>query len=229
MFYIKPQNEEAFFKFEISYIKVSPTSGCYIPTIEEESQGIVVDGTPYSTNSKNPIKDIETAIYKKQEEWDAEIQRLYENKLCEEAKRNLIPELSKACSAAIGLGTKIKLSNGLEESFTYDINDQANISEMFNAILMGATEYPYHANGQACKMYSAKDIVTIYTTLSSLKTSQITYHNQLKQYVNSITSIEDVYKVTYGQELSGEYLENYNNIMNQAKVQMENIISKISQ
>lgn len=48
---------------------------------------------------------------------------------------------------------------------------------MFNAILLGATAYPYHANNETCQMYSAQDIVIIYSSLAALKTSQITYFN----------------------------------------------------
>ena len=34
------------------------------------------------------------------------------------------------------------------------------------------------------------------------------------QYIKSLTAVADVENVEYGQELTGEYLENYNNIMN---------------
>lgn len=222
MFYIKLQDGQELFLYEIVYIKISPSSGCYVSAKEEEAQGIVVNGVPYSINTKNPISGIETAIIVKQKEWTEEINLAYQNKLCQDAKERLLPELSSACSKTINAGAKVKLSNG-EESFTYDINDQANVSEMFNAIIMGATQYPYHANGEACKMYSAADIISIYTTLSLLKTGQITYHNQLKQYVNSLTKLEDINSIEYGQELTGIYLENYNNIMGQVMEQMQNV------
>ena len=34
------------------------------------------------------------------------------------------------------------------------------------------------------------------------------------QYIKTLTSVDDIEAVTYGQELTGSYLENYNNIMN---------------
>ena len=98
---------------------------------------------------------------------------------------------------------------------------------MFNAVLLGATEYPYHANDDNCRMYSAQDIMTIYATLSTYKTGQTTYHNQLKQYVKTLTTQEEIEAVVYGQELAGEYLEKYNELMAQAKVQLDNIIAKV--
>lgn len=144
-------------------------------------------------------------------------------------KEGKIEELSIACNNAINDGTKVKLSDGSTEPFTYGLADQSNVSEMFNAVLLGATEYPYHANDDDCRMYSAQDIVTIYTTLSAFKTGQTTYHNQLKRYTKALTTQEEIEAVIYGQELSGEYLDKYNELMAQAKVQLDNVIAKVGQ
>ena len=97
---------------------------------------------------------------------------------------------------------------------------------MFTALAAGATEYPYHADEEACEIYNAQDIITIYSTLSMLKTSQITYQNQLKQYVKNLKSIEEVRVIVYGQELIGEYLESYNSLMESAQTQMQIVLSK---
>ena len=93
---------------------------------------------------------------------------------------------------------------------------------------MGATEYPYHEDDGSCEMYSANDIITIYTTLSMLKTSQLTYHNQLKHYIDTLESPEDIIKVKYGQELTGEYLDNFNSIVEQTQSQISTILTKLS-
>lgn len=146
----------------------------------------------------------------------------------EEIKNQKVIELSNACNQVITNGTNIKLSDGSEKHFTYSIEDQANISEMFNAVLLGATSYPYHANSDDCMMYSSKDIVSIYSTLSALKTSQTTYFNQLRKYVKTLTDISKVNSVEYGQELTGEYLLTYSSLMQNAKEQMETILSGVS-
>lgn len=150
----------------------------------------------------------------------------------EEEKENIynnkIAELSTTCNDCINRGLSMLMSNGEKKEFSYSIEDQSNISEMFNAILLGATAYPYHANGETCQMYSAQDIVIIYSTLSAFKTSQITYFNQLKQYMKTLQSIPEVESIIYGQPLQGEFLENYNLLMQQAQEQMEIIIGKVS-
>lgn len=147
----------------------------------------------------------------------------------EVARAAKIAEISEACSAAIDAGTSVDLPSGTCEKFTYTVADQANVSEMFTACLVGATGYIYHANNSPCKTYPAADVVAIYGTLSMYKTGQLTYHNQLRQFVNSLTTAEDIQTVTYGQPLIGEYLSQYNALMAEAQTQMDAVLAKISQ
>lgn len=136
-------------------------------------------------------------------------------------------KLSDACNSIISAGTVVTLSDKSVKQFSYSIEDQANVSEMFNAILMGATSYPYHANGESCMMYSAIDIMAIYSTLSSLKTAQITYFNQLRQYLRTLTTVPAVRAVSYGQHLEGTYLETYTTLLTQAAAEMEKVIARV--
>lgn len=136
-------------------------------------------------------------------------------------------ELSNACNSIISSGTVVTLSDLSIKQFSYSIEDQANVSEMFNAVLMGASSYPYHANGESCMMYSAIDIMTIYTTLSSLKTAQITYFNQLRQYLRTLETVPVIRAVIYGQTLEGEYLDTYNTLIMQAAAEMKKIIDNL--
>lgn len=137
-------------------------------------------------------------------------------------------ELSNACNSAISAGSPVVLSDKSTKQFSYTIEDQANVSEMFNAILMGATSYPYHANGESCMMYSAVDIMAIYSTLSSLKTAQITYFNQLRQYMKTLQTVPEIQAVTYGQALEGEYLKTYNSLISQAAEEMKTVLDGIT-
>ena len=77
-------------------------------------------------------------------------------------------------------------------------------------------------------MYQSPEIVAIYQTLSGLKTHHLTYYNQLRKYVNSLTTAEKVYAVEYGQELTGEYLAKYNELMAQAQVEMEKVLANMT-
>lgn len=145
----------------------------------------------------------------------------------EEKRAAKIAEMSAACNASINAGTTVQMPDGTQEAFTYSTADQANVSEMFMACLMGAESYPYHANGQPCKSFTAAEIMSIYGTLSMYKTGQLTYHNQLKQYIGTLETAQEVQAVTYGQELTGEYLAAYGTLMQEAQAQMQAVISKV--
>lgn len=228
MYYIKPESGEGKFLNSLNYIRVSQSSGCYIQAAQNNSQGIVVDGTPYSTNVESPIPDIEAATITHISDWSDEIKQEYNTILCNKAKSVKISEMVTLNDQAIDAGTTVTLSTG-EESFTYTLADQSNVSEMFMAVVMGATEYSYHQNDDSCRMFNAADIMTLYGTLSMYKTGLLTYFNQLKAYVNSLETVEEVQAVVYGQELTGEYLASYTDLMAKNKAQLDKVIENLTQ
>lgn len=55
-----------------------------------------------------------------------------------DAKREeKLSEISNDCNSAIVAGTEVELSNKEKKHFAYSIEDQSNVSEMFNAVIMG--------------------------------------------------------------------------------------------
>ena len=143
-------------------------------------------------------------------------------------KQSKLAEISKSCEDYIYAGTNVTLPDNTTEHFTYTLADQSNISEMFTAIMAGATEYPYHADGEICKIYSKAEIVTIYGTLSLFKTEATTYHNSLKAQVNAMTDIDAISAIKFKETaLTGEYLENYAAMMASAQTQLNAILAKI--
>ena len=144
------------------------------------------------------------------------------------AKSSKITEIKQACEDYIYAGTDVKYEDGTVEHFTYNLADQSNISEMFTAIMAGATEFPYHADGEICKVYSKAQIVTIYGTLSLFKTEATTYHNSLKAQVNAITDADVIAAVKFKEsERTGEYLENYAAVMASAQTQLNAVLARI--
>ena len=144
------------------------------------------------------------------------------------AKAEKIAEIKKACEEYIYAGADVTYSDDTTEHFTYNLADQSNISEMFTAVMAGATEYPYHADGEICKIYSKEQIVTIYGTLSLFKTEATTYHNSLKAQVNAMTDADAISAIKFKEtELTGEYLTNYTAMMTSAQTQLNAILAKI--
>ena len=143
-------------------------------------------------------------------------------------KAKKISEIKQSCEDYIYAGTNVTLPDGTTEHFTYSLADQSNISEMFTAILAGATEFPYHADGEICKIYTKEQIVAIYGTLSLFKTEATTYHNSLKAQINAMTDIDAISATKFKEtELTGEYLTNYTAMMASAQTQLNAILAKI--
>ena len=139
-----------------------------------------------------------------------------------------LTEISQSCEDYIYAGTDVTLSDNTTKHFTYTLADQSNISEMFTAIMAGATEYPYHADDEICKIYTKEQIIAIYGTLSLFKTEATTYHNSLKAQINAMTDADAISAIKFKETaLTGEYLTNYTEMMTSAQTQLNAILAKI--
>lgn len=138
-----------------------------------------------------------------------------------------ITELNSAKDMVIQNGTDVYLSDGTKKHFFYGISEQTDIGTMFNAVMLGMDSYIYHS-GDGCDIYGKEDIIRIHSTLSSLKTKEETYYSQLTKYVNTLTTIPEIQNVTYGMELTGTYLEEYNRLLAYAMTQMQNLIERLT-
>ena len=143
----------------------------------------------------------------------------------EYVKTSKINELSNMCNASIIDGVNVEINENIEH-FSYKDEDQVNIKEIFDLAVQTNVPMYYHADGESCKLYTVEQIIAIYSTASTNKMHHTTYFNQLKLYTESLESIDDVNDVTYGQELTGEYLETYNTSMAQAQLVLETLLSK---
>ena len=146
----------------------------------------------------------------------------------DELKQTKITALSATCEQTIYNGLELELSENTER-FEYKDKDQTNIKAMFDAVVLGAEKYPYQSEDGKCRVFTAQDIITLYTSLEGLRTAQLTYYHQLKDLVNTLETEEEINAVTYGQELKGEYLQHYNEMMTVAEEQMQLVLSKVVQ
>lgn len=145
----------------------------------------------------------------------------------EAALNEKIEELRLAKDSKIQNGADVNLSDGTQKHFFYGVSEQTDISSMFNAIMLGMDSYIYHSEDGGCDIYEKEDIILIHSTLSSLKTKEETYFGQLVKYVKTLATIPDVQKVTYGDELTGTFLEEYNRLLTYAMTQMQNLIERL--
>lgn len=137
-------------------------------------------------------------------------------KTLDEVKTEKITELSATCQNLIYDGVTIEI-DGNKEHFSYKSEDQVNIKDAFESAKATGMSVPYHANNSSCKLYSPEQITELYIAAKTNLTHHETYFNQLKMYILTLDNIEDVEAIHYGQELTGTYLESYNEIMLHAK------------
>ena len=139
-----------------------------------------------------------------------------------------LAEISNMCNAVIVAGVDIELG---EESvhFNLSIEDQSNINNLFRVVELGGSEFPYQSDGGVCRVYSANEIVQIYIAAQTLITTQTTYHNELKQYVQSLDNAEAISSVEYGMTLPEPYLTEMNEKLAVAQQQMQAIVGRMQQ
>lgn len=145
----------------------------------------------------------------------------------EEVRKETVKSLNEATEQTIYAGVDVKTSYG-DEHFSLTANDQANIGNIFNAVVMGVEEYPYHADGKECVIYPKADIVSLYVAMQALITKLTTHGNLLKQYVNSCEDKDTVKAVTLATELTGKLAEQETKVLASAKAQMDAILAKLA-
>lgn len=117
-------------------------------------------------------------------------------------------EINNKCSNFINDGVDYN-----EEHFSYTLPDQNNIFNSIQLARLTGYSIPYHADGKSCKLYTLEDMENIYMLQEMNLTKHTTYANQLKLYVKSLSKVDEVENVFYGQDLIDEYLDTYNFIM----------------
>lgn len=155
------------------------------------------------------------------------VEMVGEDNATEVVRNAKIAEISATCNAVIVAGIDIQLGEETEH-FNLSIEDQSNIANLFRVVELGGTEFPYQADGGVCRIYTAQEIAQIYIAAQTAITSQTTYHNALKAYVQSLTDVEDISAVTYGMALPAEYAAEMNAKLGVAQAQMEAIVARLN-
>ena len=141
-------------------------------------------------------------------------------------KSQKLSDMSMACEQTIYHGIDVDLSDG-SHHFSLTGNDQTNIDGVFNAIVLGATKYPYHADGEPCTMFSANDIVTLYVATKTFVTKQTTYNNMLRQWIKRETDVCVVDSIKYGTDLPSDLNAEMTSILEAANQEIQTLVSKL--
>lgn len=210
------------------FISYSPIVDCYLTTTEEYGEYISFQNKLYRDTWMSPTKLPENYITVQvteitEEEYNIFMQAIEHNETIIEEddtewpdynEQPLIPddgaidfvrqsklsEMSYACRKAIESGFDLQIQ-GENRHFSLTTQDQLNLMTL-SATGEGA---PYHADGQECTFYSAEELQQLMAAANKHKTYHTTYYNSLKNYINSLQTIEEIAAITYGIEIPDEY------------------------
>lgn len=124
-----------------------------------------------------------------------------------------LAEISDACRAAILAGVDVELSDGTTGHFSLEETDQINLTTAYGAVQDGAAGYPYHADGQLCKMYPAADITAISEAATAHKLYHLTYCNHLMAWAKRVETADELAAITYGAELPEDLAANMQEVL----------------
>lgn len=117
----------------------------------------------------------------------------------DEIRADKLAELSNACNAAITAGVDAETTKGTEH-FSLQETDQINLTTALSAIQNGSVSYPYHADGQLCRLFSAKEIQDIAEASIKHKLYHTTLCNHLMAWVRRIEDKKELANVKYSIE-----------------------------
>lgn len=123
-------------------------------------------------------------------------------------------EFSKLCNATITAGCDVTLSNDTGGHISMTDEDQINLMSAMSAVQKGEAGYPYHLDGDLCRMYSAADITIMVTAATRHKLYHTTYCNHLNVWVHRCTTAEEVQNITYGAVLPADLESNMKEVLN---------------
>ena len=123
-------------------------------------------------------------------------------------------EISAASEAAIYAGMDVETTQGTEH-FSLTEKDQINLTTAKNAVDNGAAAYPYHADDEMCRIFTAAEINAIGQASIAHKIYHTTYCNHLFEWIRRADAAE-LAGITYGAELPDDLAAHMQEILTQA-------------
>ena len=114
----------------------------------------------------------------------------------EEIRADKLAELSASCNAAITAGMDVETTKGTEH-FSLQETDQINLTTALSAVQSGAAGYPYHADGQLCRLFTAAEIQAIAAASVKHKLYHTTLCNHLLTWARRAETKEELSGITY--------------------------------
>lgn len=125
----------------------------------------------------------------------------------EETQESKIAEMNSIQQQIIQNGVDVILSDGSIEHFTLKDQDQTSLMGLQTKVLVGEGNIPWHTADETehCKFYSNTDMALITTAAMNYVTWHVTYFRDIRIYIRSLQTKEEVESVFYGMDIPEEY------------------------
>lgn len=125
----------------------------------------------------------------------------------ESVKQRKIDEMNQIQQQTIENGFNATLTDGTVEHFTLTGHDQTSLLGLAGQVQAGIEQIPWHTSDhdEPCKYYSNADMKIITDMATIFVTFEVTWFRDLRIYINSLQTKEEVEAITYGIIIPEEY------------------------
>lgn len=125
----------------------------------------------------------------------------------DEVKEAKVAEMNAVQQSIIAAGVTVKLSDGSEEHFTLTEKDQISLFGLKDGLNDGEEKLPWHVDDESihCRYYTPENTRTITTTARRFVIFHVTYFRDLRIYIRSLQTKEEVEAIPYGIMIPEEY------------------------
>jgi hypothetical protein len=136
----------------------------------------------------------------------------------DDIKNSKIWDFKSKSRQFIEQGETVTLSDGSQDEFNYTQMNQMNLANAFNLAVATKDSVPYYDKDNVCKIYSAEDIIRIYSSCQILVTYHLTLAHQLADQVKNMENIEEIKALEYSYDsLDEQHEKNFDDVMAQTQ------------
>lgn len=125
----------------------------------------------------------------------------------EELQEMKVVEMNTEQQKTIQKGVDVVLTSGETEHFMLSEHDQTSLIGLQTKVIAGEEQIPWHNSDETehCKFYSNADMALITNTSMGYVTWHVTYFRDLRIYIRSLQTKEEIEAVFYGMDIPEEY------------------------
>ena len=125
----------------------------------------------------------------------------------DETKEKKVAEMNEAQQQIITAGIDVTLTDGTTDHFDLTDRDQMRLMGLQKQVESGMELISWHTSDEDehCKFYSNADMALIAEKAMAYVTWHVTYFRDLRIYIRSLATKDEVAAVTYGMDIPVEY------------------------